>query len=58
MVRSSGIRLDLRKGLTVTEFRRVLLDGAPVLTTRHGDELVAGDGRVVGIDEAIHLAPC
>lgn len=58
MVRSSGSRLDLRKGLTVTEFRRVLLDGAPVLTTRHGDELVAGDGRVVGIDEAIHLAPC
>lgn len=58
MVRSSGIRLDFRKGLTVTELRRVLLDGAPVLTTRHGDELVAGDGRVVGIDEAIHLAPC
>ncbi len=58
MVRSSGIRLDFRKGPTVTEFRRVLLDGAPVLTTRHGDELVAGDGRVVGIDEAIHLAPC
>lgn len=58
MVRSSGIRLDFRKGPTVTELRRVLLDGAPVLTTRHGDELVAGDGRVVGIDEAIHLAPC
>jgi 5-oxopent-3-ene-1,2,5-tricarboxylate decarboxylase/2-hydroxyhepta-2,4-diene-1,7-dioate isomerase len=42
----------------VTEFRRVLLEGAPVLTTRHGDELVAGDGRSIGIDEAIHLAPC
>jgi 5-oxopent-3-ene-1,2,5-tricarboxylate decarboxylase/2-hydroxyhepta-2,4-diene-1,7-dioate isomerase len=42
----------------VTEFRRILLEGAPVLTTRHGDELVAGDGRSVGIDEAIHLAPC
>jgi 5-oxopent-3-ene-1,2,5-tricarboxylate decarboxylase/2-hydroxyhepta-2,4-diene-1,7-dioate isomerase len=42
----------------VTEFRRILLEGAPVLTTRHGDELVAGDGRSVGTDEAIHLAPC
>ena len=42
----------------MTEFRRVLLEGAPVLTTRHGDELVAGDGRSIGIDEAIHLAPC
>ncbi|MFZ4487528.1 MAG: fumarylacetoacetate hydrolase family protein, partial [Candidatus Nanopelagicales bacterium] len=42
----------------MTEFRRILLEGAPVLTTRHGDELVAGDGRSVGIDEAIHLAPC
>ena len=40
------------------EFRRILLDGAPVLTTRHGDELVAADGRVVGIDDAIHLPPC
>ena len=42
----------------MTEFRRILLEGAPVLTTRHGDELVAGDGRSVGIDEAVHLAPC
>ena len=58
MVRSSGHRLDFRKGRSVTEFRRILLEGTPVLTTRHGDELVAGDGRSVGIDEAIHLAPC
>ena len=50
--------MDARKGRSVTEFRRILLEGAPVLTTRHGDELVAGDGRSVGIDEAIHLAPC
>ena len=50
--------MDVRKGRSVTEFRRILLEGAPVLTTRHGDELVAGDGRSVGIDEAIHLAPC
>ena len=41
----------------MAEFRRILLDGAPVLTTRHGDELVAPDGRVVGVDEAIHLPP-
>jgi len=41
----------------MTEYRRVLLEGAPVQTLRHGDELVAADGRVVGIDEAIHLPP-
>jgi 5-oxopent-3-ene-1,2,5-tricarboxylate decarboxylase/2-hydroxyhepta-2,4-diene-1,7-dioate isomerase len=41
----------------VTEYRRVLLEGAPVQTIRHGEELVAADGRVVGIDEAIHLPP-
>ena len=58
MVRSSGLRLDFTKGRSVTEFHRILLEGAPVLTTRHGDELVAGDGRSVGIDEAVHLAPC
>jgi 5-oxopent-3-ene-1,2,5-tricarboxylate decarboxylase/2-hydroxyhepta-2,4-diene-1,7-dioate isomerase len=58
MVRPASSRLDLRKGHCVSEFRRILLDGAPVLTTRHGDELVAGDGRVVGIEEAVHLAPC
>ncbi len=41
----------------MTEYRRVLLDGAAVLTTRHGDTLVAGDGREVGVDEAVHLPP-
>ena len=41
----------------MTEYRRVLLEGAPVQTIRHGDELVAADGRAVGIDEAIHLPP-
>jgi len=41
----------------MTEYRRVLLEGAPVQTIRHGDELVAADGRVVGIEEAIHLPP-
>jgi 5-oxopent-3-ene-1,2,5-tricarboxylate decarboxylase/2-hydroxyhepta-2,4-diene-1,7-dioate isomerase len=41
----------------MTEYRRILLAGAPVLTTRHGDELVARDGRAVPIEEAIHLPP-
>src|SRR5829696_3235735 len=39
------------------ERRRVLLDGDPVVVERHGDVLVAGDGREVGIDEAVHLPP-
>ncbi len=41
----------------MTEYRRVLLDGAAVLVTRRGDTLVAGDGREVGVDEAVHLPP-
>ena len=41
-----------------TEYRRILLDGYPILTTRHGDELVTKDGRSIDIDEAVHLAPC
>jgi len=39
------------------EYRRVLLDGSAVLTRRHGDVLVAGDGREVGVDDAVHLPP-
>ena len=42
----------------MTEYRRILLEGAPVQVVRHGDELVAADGRVVGVDAAIHLPPC
>ena len=42
----------------MTEYRRILLEGAPVQVVRHGAELVAADGRVVGVDEAIHLPPC
>jgi 5-oxopent-3-ene-1,2,5-tricarboxylate decarboxylase / 2-hydroxyhepta-2,4-diene-1,7-dioate isomerase len=42
----------------MTEYRRILLEGAPVQTIRHGDELVAADGRAVGIEDAIHLPPC
>ena len=40
-----------------TEYRRILLDGYPILTTREGDDLVTRDGRSVGVDEAVHLAP-
>jgi 2-keto-4-pentenoate hydratase/2-oxohepta-3-ene-1,7-dioic acid hydratase in catechol pathway len=41
----------------VTEYRRILLDGGAVQVKRRGDVLVAGDGREVGVDEAIHLPP-
>jgi len=41
----------------MTEYRRVLLDGAAVQVVRRGDELVAGDGRSVGVQDAVHLPP-
>ncbi|MDP1748835.1 MAG: fumarylacetoacetate hydrolase family protein [Reyranella sp.] len=41
----------------MTEYRRILLDGSATQVVRHGDVLVAGDGREVGVDEAIHLPP-
>jgi 5-oxopent-3-ene-1,2,5-tricarboxylate decarboxylase/2-hydroxyhepta-2,4-diene-1,7-dioate isomerase len=41
----------------VTEYRRILLDGYPTQVLRDGDNLVANDGRVVAIADAIHLAP-
>jgi 5-oxopent-3-ene-1,2,5-tricarboxylate decarboxylase/2-hydroxyhepta-2,4-diene-1,7-dioate isomerase len=41
----------------VTEYRRILLDGYPVQVLRRGDDLVAPDGRVVAIKDAVHLAP-
>jgi 5-oxopent-3-ene-1,2,5-tricarboxylate decarboxylase/2-hydroxyhepta-2,4-diene-1,7-dioate isomerase len=41
----------------VTEFRRILLDGSPTAVSVDGDRLVAGDGRSVAADEAIHLPP-
>ncbi len=40
------------------EYRRILLDGYPILTTRDGGMLVTRDGRSIGVDEAVHLAPC
>jgi 5-oxopent-3-ene-1,2,5-tricarboxylate decarboxylase/2-hydroxyhepta-2,4-diene-1,7-dioate isomerase len=41
----------------VPEYRRILLDGSAVQVRRHGDVLVAADGREVGIDDAQHLPP-
>ncbi len=41
----------------MTEYRRILLDGSAVQVIRHGDTLVAADGREVGVDEALHLPP-
>ena len=43
--------------MPLRETRRILLDGNVVDVVRHDQELVAGDGRVVGVDEAIHLPP-
>ena len=42
----------------MSEYRRILLDGASVQVVRDGDELVAGDGRRVAVAEAVHLPPC
>ncbi|MFC4049145.1 fumarylacetoacetate hydrolase family protein [Actinomadura syzygii] len=42
----------------MTEYRRILLDGAATAVVRDGDELVSGDGRRVGVDDAVHLPPC
>ncbi|MGI9053990.1 MAG: fumarylacetoacetate hydrolase family protein [Ilumatobacteraceae bacterium] len=39
------------------ERRRILLDGYPVAVERRNDVLVAGDGRAIAVDDAIHLAP-
>ena len=39
------------------ESRRILLDGVPTTVVREGDELVAPDGRSVGVDDAQHLPP-
>ncbi len=41
----------------MTEYRRVLLDGSAIQVVRHGDTLVAGDGREIAVDEAVHLPP-
>jgi 5-oxopent-3-ene-1,2,5-tricarboxylate decarboxylase/2-hydroxyhepta-2,4-diene-1,7-dioate isomerase len=41
----------------MTEYRRILLDGAPVEVVRHGDVLVAPDGREAAAAGAVHLPP-
>jgi 5-oxopent-3-ene-1,2,5-tricarboxylate decarboxylase / 2-hydroxyhepta-2,4-diene-1,7-dioate isomerase len=41
----------------MTEYRRILLDGDVVDVVRSEDILRAGDGRTVGVDEAVHLSP-
>lgn len=41
----------------MAEIRRILLDGYPTEVVKDGDTLVAGDGRNVSIDDAVHLAP-
>jgi len=41
----------------VTEFRRILIDGYPTQVVRDGENLVAGDGRVIAIKNAVHLSP-
>ncbi len=43
--------------MTLRETRRILLDGNAVDVVRDGDNLVAGDGRVVAIADATHLPP-
>jgi 5-oxopent-3-ene-1,2,5-tricarboxylate decarboxylase/2-hydroxyhepta-2,4-diene-1,7-dioate isomerase len=41
----------------VPEYRRILLDGAAVEVLRDGDVLVAGDGRTIPAEAAVHLPP-
>lgn len=43
--------------MPLRETRRILLDGNVVDVVRRGNELVTGDGRTVGVDEAVHLPP-
>ena len=40
------------------EYRRILLEGCPVVVQRDGDDLVARDGRRVAAADAVHLPPC
>ena len=43
--------------MPLRETRRILLDGNIIDVERHDDELVAGDGRSVGVHQAVHLPP-
>jgi 5-oxopent-3-ene-1,2,5-tricarboxylate decarboxylase / 2-hydroxyhepta-2,4-diene-1,7-dioate isomerase len=42
----------------MTEYRRIVLDGAVVQVERDGQWLVCGDGRRVAAERAAHLPPC
>lgn len=39
------------------EYRRILLDGSVTEVLVQGEDLVAGDGRLVKADDAVHLPP-
>jgi 5-oxopent-3-ene-1,2,5-tricarboxylate decarboxylase/2-hydroxyhepta-2,4-diene-1,7-dioate isomerase len=41
----------------VTEYRRIILDGAVTRVRREGDTLLSPDGRVIAAHDAIHLPP-
>ncbi len=41
----------------MTEYRRILLEGAVVQVVRDSEYLVSGDGRRVAASEAVHLPP-
>lgn len=41
----------------MSEYRRILLDGAVTRVRREGDTLLSPDGRTVPVDDAVHLAP-
>ena len=41
----------------MSEHRRILLDGYPVVVTRDGGRLHAKDGRSVAVEDAVHLPP-
>ena len=39
------------------EYRKILLDGYPILSERDGDMLCTRDGRAIPLDQAVHLPP-
>ena len=41
----------------MSEYRKILLKGYPVVVKRESESLVAADGRSIAIDDAVHLPP-